>query len=179
MLKYTKTELDLISDPNMYLMIEKGIRGEISSIMKRYSKANHKYLKNYDSQKPSQYIMYLDANNLYGWAMSKPLPYKNFNWISESELAHWQKTPCILEVDLEYPKNLHDYHNEYPLAPERLIIEKTEKLVPNLNDKKKYVVHHENLKQYLKLGMKITKIHRGVSFEKKDIMKSYISLTRT
>ncbi len=93
MLKYTETELDLISDPNMYQMIESGIRGGISSIMKRYSKANHKYLKDYNSQKPSQYIMYLDANNLYGWAMSKPLPYRNFSWISESELAHWQKTP--------------------------------------------------------------------------------------
>ncbi len=79
MLKYTKIELDLISDPNMYQMIEReGIRGGISSIMKRHSKANHKYLKDYDPQKPSQYIMYLDANNLYGWAMSKPLPYKNF-----------------------------------------------------------------------------------------------------
>ncbi len=79
MLKYTKIELDLISDPNMYQMIEReGIRGGISSIMKRYSKANHKYLKDYDPQKPSQYIMYLDANNLYGWAMSKPLLYKNF-----------------------------------------------------------------------------------------------------
>ncbi len=120
--------------------------------------------------------MYLDANNLYGWAMSKPLPYKNFSWMGEEELSCWEENPCILEVDLEYPKELHDDHNEYPLAPEKLIIEKTEKLVPNLNNKKKYVVHHKNLKQYLRLGMKITKIHKGVSFDEKDIMKSYIDL---
>ncbi len=66
--------------------------------------------------------MYLDANNLYGWAMSKPLPYKNFKWMTETELDQWQNPPCILEVDLEYPKELHDLHEKYPLAPERLLI---------------------------------------------------------
>ncbi len=177
MLKYTEIELDLISDPNMYQMIEReGIRGGISSIMKRYSIANHKYLKDYDPQKPSQYILYLDANNLYGWAMSKPLPYKNFKWITEKELNNWREKPCILEVDLEYPEELHDLHEEYPLAPERLLIGKVKKLVPNLYNKNKYVVHHETLKQYLELGMKLTKIHRGISFDEKDFMKSYIDL---
>ncbi len=119
MLKFTGIELDLISDQDMYLMIEKGIRGGVSSIMKRYSKANHKYLDDYDPNIPSQH-MYLDANNLYGWAMSKPQPHKNFRWIKEEELKSWESKPCILEVDLEYPKELHDLHNEYPLAPERL-----------------------------------------------------------
>ena len=176
MLKYTGSEFDLISDLNMYLMIEKGIRGGISSIMKRYSKANHKYLNDYDPQKPSQYIMYLDANNFYGWAMSKPLPYKNFRWMEKEKLSLWKDTPCILEVDLEYPEELHDYHNEYPLAPEKLEIDNVKKLVPNLRNKEKYVVHHENLKQYLNLGIKLTKIHRGISFDEKDIMKSYIDL---
>ncbi len=142
MLKYTEVELDLISDPNMYLMIEKGIRGGVSSIMKRYSKSNHKHLDDYDPSLPSQHIMYLDANNLYGWAMSKPQPYKNFRWMKEEELKNWRSKPCILEVDLEYPKELHDLHNEYPLAPERLIVGKVEKLIPNLNDKTKYVLHH-------------------------------------
>ncbi len=99
MLKYTKIELDLISDPNMYQMIEKGIRGGISTIMKRYAKANNKHTKGYDKDKMSIYIPYLDANNLYGWAMSKPLPYKNFCWMSEDELGNWQSKPCILEVD--------------------------------------------------------------------------------
>ncbi len=176
MLKYTEAELDLISDPNMYLMIEKGIRGGVSSIMKRYSKANHKYLDDYDPSLPSQHIMYLDANNLYGWAMSKPQPHKNFRWMKEEELKDWRSKPCILEVDLEYPKELHDLHNEYPLAPERLIVGKVEKLIPNLNDKTKYVLHHEDLKLYLRLGLNLTKIHRGITFEEKDFMKSYIDL---
>ncbi len=176
MLKYTKTELDLISDPDMYLMIEKGIRGGVSSIMKRYSKANHKYLDDYDPKTPSQYILYLDANNLYGWAMSKPLPYKNFKWMKEKELKNWRSKPCILEVDLKYPKKLHGLHNEYPLAPVRLSINKTEKLIPNLKAKRKYVLHHENLKMYLRMGLELTKIHRGITFEESRFMKSYIDL---
>ncbi len=176
MLKYTEVELDLISDPNMYLMIEKGIRGGVSSIMKRYSKANHKYLSDYDPSLPSQHIMYLDANNLYGWAMSKPQHHKNFRWMKEEELKDWRSKPCILKVDLEYPKELHGPHNEYPSAPERLIVGKVEKLIPNLNDKTKYVLHHEDLKLYLRLGLRLTKIHRGITFEEKDFMKSYIDL---
>ena len=176
MLEYTGTELDLISDSDMYLMIEKGIRGGVSSIMKRYSKANHKYLNDYDPEKPSQHILYLDANNLYGWAMSKPLPHKNFKWMNDDELKDWRSEPCILEVDLKYPKELHDKHNEYPLAPERLLVGKVEKLVPNLNDKTKYVLHHENLKMYLRMGLELTKIRRGITFEESCFMKSYIDL---
>ncbi len=167
MLKHTETELDLISDPDMYLMIEKGIRGGVSSIMKRYSKANHKYLDDYDPKIPSQHILYLDANNLYGWAMSKPLPYKNFKWMKEEELKNWGSKPCILEVNLKYPKELHDLHNEYPLAPVRLSVNKTEKLIPNLKSKRKYVLHHENLKMYLRMGLELTKIHRGSRSKRK------------
>ncbi len=176
MLKFTGIELDLISDQDMYLMIEKGIRGGVSSIMKRYSKANHKYLDDYDPKKPSQHILYLDANNLYGWAMSKPQPYKNFKWMKEEELKSWESKPCFLEVDLEYPKELHDLHNEYPLAPERLSVNKVEKLIPNLNDKTKYVLHHKDLKMYLEMGLELTKIHRGITFEESCFMKSYIDL---
>ena len=166
----------------MYLMIERGIRGGVSSIMKRHSEANHKYLDDYDPKKPNKHILYLDANNLYGWAMSKPLPYRNFRWMKEKELGNWERLSseegkgCILEVDLEYPKELHDLHNEYPLAPEKITIGKVEKLVPNLSDKKNYVLHHENLKFYLKHGLKLNKIHRGITFEEKDFMKSYIDL---
>ncbi len=176
MLKFTKIELDLLSNADMYLMVEKGIRGGVSSIMKRYSKANHKGLDDYDPKKPNKHILYLDANNLYGWAMSKPLPHKNFKWIPDDELKDWKSKPCILEVDLEYPKNLHDFHNEYPLAPEKLTIGKVEKLIPNLNDKSKYVLHNENLKLYLKMGLKLVKIHRGITFEESCFMRSYIDL---
>ncbi len=175
-LKHTGIELDLLSDTDMYLMVEKGIRGGVSSIMKRYSKANHKHLDDYNPKKPNKHILYLDANNLYGWAMSKPLPHKNFRWMNDNELKDWRSEPCILEVDLKYPKELHDLHNEYPLAPEKLLINKVEKLVPNLNDRTKYVLHHEDLKMYLKMGLELTKIHRGITFEESCFMKSYIDL---
>ncbi len=176
MLKFPKIKLDLISDLDMNFMIESGIRGGISTIMKRYAKANNKHAKGYDKDKTSVYIPYLDANNLYGWAMSRPLPVKDFEWMDESELKSWRTKSCILEVDLEYPEELHDLHNEYPLAPERLQINKVEKLVPNLRDKKKYVLHHENLKLYLRLGLKLTKIHRGIKFVEWSYMKPYINL---
>ncbi len=176
MLKYTGIELDLISDGDMYKMIEKGKRGGVSTIMKRWAESNHKYLSDYDKKQISKFIEYLDANNLYGWAMSQKLPFRNFRWICQSELENWESMACILEVDLEYPKELHDLHNEYPLAPEKLLIGNVEKLVPNLNNKERYVLHYENLKLYLRLGLKITKIHRGITFEESDFMKKYIDL---
>ena len=79
-------------------------------------------------------------------------------------------------MDLEYPEELHDLHNEYPLAPERLSVGKVEKLIPNLNDKTKYVLHHEDLKLYLRQGLKLTKIHRGITFVETDFIKPYIDL---
>ena len=165
----------------MLLMFEQGVRGGISMISTRYGQANNKYMgEKFDKSKPSKYISYLDANNLYGWAMSKKLPTGGFEWMTEEELnkvgEEWRNIPCILEVDLEYPTSLHDLHNEYPLAPERMKINKVEKLIPNLSDKKKYVIHHENLKQYLDLGLKLTKIHRGIKFKESDWMKRYIDL---
>ena len=176
-LKLTKIELELISDYDMLLMIKKGTRGGISMISNRYGVANNKYMgDSYDPSKESTYIQYLDANNLYGWAMSKPLPTQEFEWMSESELDNWKSMPCILEVDLDYPDHLHDMHNDYPLAPERMNINKVEKLVPNLNNKKNYVIHYENLKQYEELGLKITKIHRGIKFDERDWLKEYINL---
>ena len=178
MLKITKVKLDLISDPNMYMMIENGIRGGISTVMKRHAESNHKYLSNYDKSKVSQFIEYLDANNLYGWAMSQKLPVRDFRWMDTNELGNWRSIPCILEVDLEYPKELHDLHNEYPLAPEKMIPTggKVSKLIPNLNDKERYVLHHENLKLYTRLGLRIIKIHKGITFEESNFMEEYIQL---
>ena len=108
--------------------------------------------------------------------MLKPLPVGGFKWMSPLELENWMDFPCILEVDLEYPRELHDAHNDYPLAPERLQINKVEKLIPNLSDKTNYVLHRENLKLYLELGLKLKHIHRGIKFEEKPWMKSYIEL---
>ena len=132
----------------MYLMVEEGIRGGISTITKRYAKANNPYMTNYNPKEPSNYIMYLDTNNLYGWAMSQPLPVGGFEWMPACELPHWDFITeengigCILEVDLEYPEDLHDAHNEYPLAPESLKIDRVNKLIPNLQNKTNYVIHY-------------------------------------
>jgi len=108
--------------------------------------------------------------------MIKPLPTHGFRWMNEAELANWENVPCIVEVDLEYPTELHDLHNCYPLAPESIKIGHVKKLIPNLNNKTKYVVHYENLKLYERLGLKITKIHRGITFEESPWLKKYIDL---
>ena len=175
-LKKTKINLELLTDPTMHLMIENGIRGGISMISHRHSIANNKYMEKYDPTKKSKYIMYLDANNLYGHAMAQPLPTDGFRWMDLDELENWKDMPSILEVDLEYPTELHDLHNEYPLAAERLTIGKVDKLVPNLNDKTNYVIHHETLKLYESLGLKITKIHKGITFNESPWLAEYIDM---
>ena len=161
----------------MLLMVENGIRGGVSMVSTRYGEANNKYMgEKFDLKKPSKYIQYLDANNLYGWAMSKPLPTHGFKWMEESELKNWKDHSCILEVDLEHPRSLHDLHNDYPLAPEKIEVNKIDNLIPNLGNKKKYVIHYENLKQYLSLGLKLVKIYRGIKFEESPWLEKYITL---
>ena len=183
-LKMTKINLELLSDVDKLLMIEKGIRGGISIISNRYGKANNKYMKDFYEKELSKYLMYLDANNLYGWAMSQKLPIHSFEWMTDKEIKNlfkvqvvqfWERTPCILEVDLTYPEELHDLHNDYPLCPERVECDKgVKKLIPNLRDKKNYVVHYKTLMQYLSLGMELKKIHRGIKFIEDDFLKPYI-----
>jgi Rho termination factor, N-terminal domain len=183
MLKRTLIELELLSDPDMILMIKNGIRGGVSTITTRYGKSNNKYMgEAFDEKEPSKFIIYLDSNNLYGWAMNKPLPTHGFEWMTETELNNWRDITnedgvgCILEVDLEYPETLHDLHNDYPLAPESIKVDKVYKLIPNLNDKKNYVLHCENLKMYESMGLIITKIHRGIRFNESPWLKTYIDL---
>ena len=143
LLRHSKIKLELLTDPDVLLLFEKGIRGGVSMIPNRYGKANNKFLGDtFDPSQPSKFITYLDANNLYGWAMMKPLPVGDFKWMDEKEMENLEDTPCILEVDLDYPKDLHDLHNDYPLAPKRLKFGGVEKLIPNLWDKEKYIVHH-------------------------------------
>ena len=185
MRKITGIKLDLFEEGqiDMLLMIEKGIRGGISNVFKKYAKANNRFMKNFDPAEKSSFIVYLDANNLYGWAMSKPLPVGKFEWMSEKELKDWKKfveeegKGCILEVDLIYPEELHDFHNDFPLAPEKMILEKkVEKLTQNLRDKEAMVLHGENLALYLSLGLKLKKVRRGLKFAEKNFMKKYIDL---
>ena len=177
-LKMTDVKLELLTDIDMLLMVEKGIRGGISMISNRYGKSNNKYMGNkFNISGPSKYLQYLDANNLYGAAMSMKLPTHGFKWMNDKELPVYRKVPCILEVDLEYPKELHDLHNDYPLAPERVKCKNNvEKLIPNLGNKKKYVLHYKNLSQYLDLGLRLTRIHGGIKFEESEWLKSYIDM---
>ena len=190
----------------MILFIEKGMRGGISYIAHRHAKANNKYLPDYNPELEDSYLIYQDANNLYGWAMCKRLPTGNFKWLNnlpetseeiESFLNKYTEDSdrgIILEVDLEYPKELHDLHNEYPCAPEKMIITddmlsdyarkikeehsvssgKVPKLVTTLNDKEKYVSHYRNLQLYLSLGIRIKKIHRVLEFNQSEWLKEYI-----
>ena len=123
MLKMTGIKLELMTDVDMFQFIQKGLRGGISYIANRHGEANNKYMSGYDSSKPSKYIMYLDANNLYGWAMSQCLPTGGFRWMTQKQIDKVNLAACtedrkkgiILEVDLEYPDNLHDLHNGYPV----------------------------------------------------------------
>jgi hypothetical protein len=193
LLKYTKIDLELLTDLDMHLFIEKGMRGGISMVSKRSAKANNPLVEDYNPDIDKNYILYLDANNLYGYAMNQPLPYSGFKWVEKVDSKQKNKG-WILEVDLEYPTELHKYHNDYPLAPEKLSVKKEwiseyqkellendsllkiEKLVPNLMDKKKYIVHYKNLQLYIKLGMKLVKIHRILEFNEKPWMEPYITL---
>ena len=202
MLKMTDIKLELITDIDMFQFIEKGMRGGISYIANRYGKGNNKYIKSYDKTKPSKYIMYLDANNLYSWAMSQYLPTGSFRWMTDKQinnidLAKYNKNSkkgLILEVDLEYPKELHNLHNDYPLAAERVCVNKemfseyckkiavkynistglVSKLVPTLKNKEKYVLHYRNLQLYINLGLKVTKVHRVLEFNQSPRLKQYI-----
>ena len=187
MLKMTNIKLELMTDIDMFQFIEKGMRGGVSYITNRYGNANNKYMKEYNEKVPSRYITYLDTNNLYGWAMSQYLPTGNFKWMTDKEISKLDlgkykadgKKGLIREVDLEYPQELHDIHNDYPVDPEKVkvsnnmlsayckkIAEKynisiglVSKLIPTLIDKKEHVLHYRNLQLYLDLGLKIKKVH--------------------
>ena len=132
MLKMTKVELEKISNPNKYMFFERRMRGGVSYINKRYSKANNEYCQDYDKEKPKNYIIYLDMNNLYGQAMNQYLPYADSKWVRNIDkikqklmnIKSNSSTGYILEVDLEYPQELHDIHNDYPLEPEKINIPK-------------------------------------------------------
>ena len=138
-------------------------------------------MENYNKEKPSTYIQYIDANNLYGWAMSQKLPTHGFKWMdidipSVIKLLEKKDTNqgYIFEVDLEYPQSLWEEHNDYPLAPEKIKINKVDKLVSTFLPKTHYVLHYKNLKQYLEEGMIIKKVHRGIKFYQSPWMEPYI-----
>ena len=187
-LKTTGRKLQLLHDYDMLMMFERGIRGGITHISKRYAEANNKYMKNYNPEKKSSFIQYLDANNLYGWAMSQNLPTHGFKWMKDITLenvneildktnhsmSNTVKEGYIFEVDLEYPPHLWETHNDYPLAPEIMKVNGVEKLICHFKTRKNYVIHYRTLRQCLELGMKITAVHRGISFYQSPWMEPYI-----
>ena len=125
-LKYTGIKLELLTDLDMLLMFEWGIRGGITQTVRKYASANNKYMGDrFDPKSESSYLQYLDANNLYGWAMSQPLPTGGFKWVDVnpneiSELETRTDKGYILEVDVSYPKELHNSHNYLPFMCERM-----------------------------------------------------------
>ena len=170
-LKCTGIRLELLTDPDMLLMFEWGIRGGITHAVHKYASANNKYMGyKFSHNKDTTYLQYLDANNLYGWAMSQPLPTGGFKWVDVnpneiSELATRTDKGYLLEVDVSYPKELHNPHNDLPFMCERMEINGVEKLVPNLRDKKNYVIHIQALNQVLQHGLRLDGIHRVIEFD--------------
>ena len=210
-LKYTKVELELPTDPNIPMFVDKGIIGGISLIGNQIAEANNERIgEKFDSKLEKTFILLLDANNLYGYAMSEYLPYGGFRWVEEMnydsesmtkltqrilELKDDSDFGYIFQVDLQYPKELHDLHDTYPLAPEHMTINKDmlsdyqrklatdlginiggNKLCLTLYNKTKYICHYRNLKQYLQLGLKLTKCHKILEFKQSCWLKSYIDL---
>ena len=187
-LKKTGVNLELLKDPDMLLMYERGIRGGITQSVHRWAIANNPYMGyEYDRSKPTEYLQYLDANNLYGWTMSQPLPTGEFKWVGiknlEQRPQNLKKTidlmmkrdrSYLLEVDVNYPKELHDHHNNLPFMCEKIKVNGVEKLVPNLYNKEKYVIHVKALKQVLDHRLVLKKIHRAIEFKQSAWMKEYI-----
>ena len=179
-LKKTNIKLELLTDYDILLMVEEGIRGGICQSIHRHAKANNKYMENYDENKKSSYIQYLDTNNLYGWAMSRKLPVNGFKWvedtsrineefiknydenngkINEELIKNYDENNgkgYILEVDVKYPKKLHDLHSDLPFLPRRMKIDTCKKLVSNLHNKKIRRTH-KIMKTSIKSRIKIKK----------------------
>jgi len=203
-LSFTKQKLELITDIDLHLMWEKGVRGGVSSINGRYAEANNPYIPDtYQPEKSKSYIMYYDCNALYSTAMARKLPVSGFRFLSEDEikeldvmaLSEHDDIGYLIEADIMYPDCLHDDHNDYCLAPEHVLPEyenlselqkdmikkydlperaTTKKLIPNLHHNKSYVVNGSTLKLYLQLGMKLSTIHRVMEFYQKAWLAPFI-----
>ena len=176
-------ELELLTDNDMLMMFEEGTRGGMCQASYRYAKANNKYMKNYDKNKESSFLIYDDANNLYGFAMCKKLPVSDFKWVddlsifTEDFIKNYDEEDDIgyvFVVDVEYPKNLHKLHSDLPFLPERMKINKCTKLVCSTQNGENYVVHIRALKQALIHGLKLTKLHRIIQFDQEAWLKPYI-----
>ena len=171
----------------MLIMFEEGTRGGMCQATYRYAKANNKYMKNHDKNKESTYLEYLDANNLYGWAMSQKLPVRNFKWIEKGDISKFNEAfiknydensdkGYIFEVDVAYPENICMLHSDLAFLPERMKINKCTKLVCTTQNKENYVVHIRALKQALNHGLKLAMVHRIIQFDQEDWLKPYLDM---
>uniref|UniRef100_A0A2S2R9P8 DNA-directed DNA polymerase n=1 Tax=Sipha flava TaxID=143950 RepID=A0A2S2R9P8_9HEMI len=185
MLKHTKIKLERLKDYNMQLMLERGIRGGICQSVKRYVKANIPNVKGltYNRAKPNTCITYLDCVNLYGKSMLSELPYQNFEWYNDltldvTKIENDAEYGYILEVDTDYPKYLHSFHNDFPFLPENSYPpnSKIRKLLTTLTPKINYVVHYKNLKQAIANGINVIKVHRIIRFKQSTWLAPYIEL---
>lgn len=191
MLKFTNVQIELISDIDHLMFVEKSLRGGISQVSNRHCKTNNKYMgPEYDSSKPSNYLLYLDVNNLYGWAMNETLPISDYSWVEQDfsdienctrniiQTADDAEYGYMLEVDLKYPDYLHDQHNDYPFCCEHMMVggSTEKKLVLTLLNKKKYIIHYRMLKLALRHGLILQKIHKVLRFKQSKWLQNYIML---
>ena len=186
MLKMTGVKLELLTDPTKYAFFEKCIRGGVSVVSNRYAKANNPYMEEgYDPSKKTTYIVEWDANSLYASVMVEELPVGKFYWACEKMLKELEEglgsgkkltsgKSAFLCVDLEYPEELHDEHNDYSLAPEKMVINGVEKLAPNLGDKKEYHTTYEALLFYLEKGLVLKKVHKAITCKTEAFLRPYI-----
>ncbi|XP_022160909.1 uncharacterized protein LOC111027014 [Myzus persicae] len=183
MLKYTKVKLELLSDFDTHLFFENSIRGGLTQAKMRYAKANNEKTQDYDPTKSKSWIVYQDCNNLYGWTMSQHMPYGDFKWVEPKLDGLDALTPTsdigrVYEVDISYPNELHDLHNDLPFLPENKIPpgSKVKKLMATLHSKKNYVIHYRNLQQAITNGLIVEKVHRVLEFKQSDWLAKYIKL---
>ena len=181
-LKKTRIRLELLLDPDMLLMFKRGIKGGITQSVQRWAKASNPYMgSEFNPDEKTNYLQYLDVNNLYGWAMSQPLSTGKFKWVEVKpneirKLVKCKDKGYLLEVDVKCPKELHDSssHNDLPFMCERMKINGVEKLIPNLFDKQKYVIDIRALDQSFKHGLILERIHQAIEFDQSAWMKEYI-----
>jgi hypothetical protein len=199
-LKMTHVSIELFTDPDQYLFIEQSIRGGICQQIYKYARANNPQCPNYNPNVPDSHLLYYDANNLYGFSMSEPLPVSDYQWVTDLTVDQIMAqddhadTGYIVQVDLDYPPDIHTDTCEFPLAPvhdtinpdelsdvqkqlaEDLDVQvgKTHKLLLTCKPREKYIVHYRLLKFFVQMGMKITKIHRAISFTQSPFLAPYI-----
>jgi hypothetical protein len=213
MLRFTRVELELLSDADMYMFFERGIRGGLAVVATRHAVASNQYVgapAQGEAAQQQQTLFYFDCNGLYGHAMSGRLPIRGFRWLGVERASEvglvcgsdgrWalgqqqEREGFVAEVDLEYPSHLHVRHDDYPAAPEHCVVEAgmlsaysqhvlevngrvftpAKKLLATLRGKPHYVVHHTALRQYLKLGLRVTAVHKLLVFREERWLAPFV-----